>query len=71
MGGYPEFPDANLVIEMLLQGYKIKEVPVKMRVRKDGESMHSGIVKPIKYMINMIYSIFFIVILNIFKKKVK
>lgn len=71
MGGYPEFPDANLVIEMLLQGYKIKEVPVKMRVRKDGESMHNGIVKPIKYMINMIYSIFFIVILNIFKKKVK
>lgn len=71
MGGYPEFPDANLVIEMLLDGYKIKEVPVKMRKRKDGESMHGGIIKPIKYMINMVYSIFFIVILNMFKKKVK
>jgi hypothetical protein len=28
MGNYPEFPDANLVIEMLLLGYKIEEVPV-------------------------------------------
>lgn len=72
MGGYPEFPDANLVIEMLMDGYKIKEVPVKMRLREDGISMHGGIIKPIKYMINMIYTISFIVIKNMFnKKKVK
>lgn len=71
MGEYPEFPDANLVIEMLLSGYKIKEVPVKMRVREDGESMHGGFIKPIKYMINMFYTIFFIVIQQVFKKKVK
>ena len=50
-GNYPEFPDANLIIEMLLKGYKIKEIPVKMRIRENGESMHSGIIKPIKYMI--------------------
>ncbi len=48
MGNYPEFPDANLVIEMLLNGYKIKEIPVKMRIRESGVSMHSGIFKPIK-----------------------
>ena len=36
MGNYPEFPDANLVLEMLLLGYKIKEVPVKMRLREAG-----------------------------------
>lgn len=65
MGEYPEFPDANLVIEMLMEGYVIKEVPVKMRVRTAGESMHGGIIKPIKYMINMFYTIFFIVIQNI------
>lgn len=64
MGGYPEFPDANLVIEMLLNGYKIKEVPVKMRLREVGESMHGGIIKPIKYMFNMFYTIFFILIQN-------
>lgn len=63
MGAYPEFPDANLIIEMLLSGYKIKEVPVKMRLRENGESMHGGIIKPIKYMINMFYTIFFILIM--------
>ena len=71
MGGYPEFPDANLVIEMLMSGYKIKEIPVKMRLREDGESMHGGIVKPIKYMVNMFYTVIFIVIQHVFKKKVK
>ena len=71
MGEYPEYPDANLIIEMLLSGYKIKEVSVKMRVREDGISMHSGIVKPIKYMFNMFYTIFFIIIQNVFSKKVK
>ena len=71
MGEYPEYPDANLIIEMLLDGYKIKEVPVKMRIREDGISMHSGIITPIKYMISMFYTIFFIVIKNLFTKKVK
>lgn len=71
MGEYPEFPDANLIIEMLMQGYKIKEVPVKMRLREVGESMHGGIIKPIKYMINIFYSIFFILIRHICTKKVK
>lgn len=65
MGEYPEFPDANLVIEMIMNGYKIVEVPVKMRLREAGESMHGGIIKPIKYMINMFYTIFFIVIQNV------
>lgn len=65
MGKYPEFPDANLVIEMLFSGYKIAEIPVKMRLREAGESMHGGIIKPIKYMLNMFYTIFFILIQNI------
>lgn len=64
-GGYPEYPDANLIIEMLYKGYKIKEVPVKMRLREAGESMHGGIIKPIKYMISMFYTIVLIVIKNI------
>ena len=65
IGGYPEYPDANLVIEMLLEGYKIKEVPVKMRLREEGVSMHSGIIKPIKYMIEIFYTIIIIMIKNI------
>ena len=71
MGEYPEFPDANLVIEMLMSGYKFSEVPVKMRLREVGESMHGGIIKPIKYMINMFYTIFFILIQNIGVKRVR
>ena len=68
MGGYPEFPDANLVVEMLYKGYKIEEIPTKMRLREAGESMHGGFIKPIKYMINMFYTIIFIVIQNIGKR---
>ena len=62
MGNYPEFPDANLVIEMLLNGYTFEEVPTKMWLMESGESMHGGIIKPIKYMIGMLYTIFFILI---------
>lgn len=69
MGNYPEFPDANLIMEMLLKGYKIEEVPTKMRLREAGESMHGGIIKPIKYMFNMFYNIIFILI-TVPKKKV-
>ena len=69
MGNYPEFPDANLVTEMLRLGYTFKEVPVKMRLRQAGESMHGGIIKPIKYMVNMFYTIVFIIIQNPRRKK--
>lgn len=71
LGGYPEYPDANLVIEMLMSGYKITEVPVKMRLREAGESMHGGIIKPIKYMIEMFYTCIVMVIKNIGKRRVK
>ena len=71
MGNYPEFPDANLVIEMLLNGYKIEEVPVKMRIRENGVSMHSGILKPIKYMIEQFYTCVVIVVKHAGKKVAK
>lgn len=59
-GEFPDYPDANLIIYMLLEGYKIHEIPVVMRERVYGESMHSGVVKPIKYMIKMFHSIFLV-----------
>ena len=71
IGNYPEFPDANLVIEMLLTGYKIVEVPVKMRLRESGESMHSGIIKPIKYMIEQLYTCLIIVVKYAGKRRFK
>lgn len=62
MSDYPDYPDANLIIEMLLLGYKIKEVPVLMRERIYGESMHSGIFEAFSYMIRMMYSILVILL---------
>lgn len=70
MGNYPEFPDANLIIEMILNGYKIVEVPVKMRIRENGVSMHSGIIKPIKYMIEQLYTCI-VMVVKYTGKKVK
>lgn len=71
LGNYPEYPDAGLIIEMLLKGYKIKEVPVKMRLRESGESMHSGFIKPLKYMITQFYTCIVMVIKYIGKRRVK
>ena len=70
-GNYPEYPDANLVIEMLLKGYKISEIPVKMRLRENGVSMHSGILKPIKYMITQFYTCIVLVVKYVGKRRVK
>lgn len=71
MGNYPEYPDAGLIIEMLLKGYTIKEVPVKMRLRENGVSMHSGIIKPIKYMITQFYTCIVMVIKYVGKRRKK
>lgn len=62
MNNYPDYPDANLLVEMLLQGYHIEEVAVEMRERIAGVSMHAGIWKPCKYMIKMFYSIFIVIL---------
>lgn len=71
IGGYPEFPDANLIMEMLLEGYKIEEVSVIMKESNTGVSMHGGIYKPMKYMIKVTYAILFILIKNIGRRKNK
>lgn len=70
-GNYPEFPDANLIIEMLLKGYKITEVPTKMRTRESGTSMHSGFWKPIKYMVTQFYICIVLVVKYAGKRKAR
>lgn len=72
MGAYPEFPDANLILEMLLCGYKVHEVPIQMRLREVGGSMHDGIIAPISYMINMCYAVVFVFLQYFgFRKRIK
>ena len=71
LGGYPNYPDANLIIELLYEKFDIKEISVKMRFREFGESMHGGIIKPIKYMLEMFYTIFIILLRHIFRRREK
>ena len=61
-GNYPEYPDAGLIIEMLMKKYKIVEVPVVMKQREAGVSMHAGFIGPIKYMITQLYTCVIIVV---------
>lgn len=50
------YPDANMIIQMLMRGFKIKEIPAEMKPRIEGKSMHSGL-KPILYGILMLISV--------------
>lgn len=52
-----KYPDANMITQMLLLGYRVEEIPALMHQRTVGKSMHSGL-KPVMYMIKMTYMIF-------------
>ena len=54
------YPDANMIIQMLLLGFRVEEIPAVMHVRTVGKSMHAGL-KPILYMFRMTFSIFAVV----------
>jgi glycosyltransferase involved in cell wall biosynthesis len=55
---YPyDFPDADTLIRLYFAGFKIKEVPVTIRPRLRGESMHSA-GKTFYYVYKMLFSIF-------------
>jgi len=47
------YPDANMIIQMVMEGFKVVEIPSVMHERKAGVSMHSGIIKPVLYMLTM------------------
>lgn len=46
----------NMLMQMLLLGFRVREIPAVMHVRTAGVSMHSGL-KPIVYMFRMTVSI--------------
>lgn len=52
-----KYPDANMIMQMLLLGFCVEEVPAVMHARTKGVSMHSGIVRPLHYMFRMMFSI--------------
>ena len=56
------YPDANMIIQMILLGYRVKETTSIMYERKNGVSMHKGILKQLSYMMIMPLSIWTIVV---------
>ncbi len=62
-----KYPDANMIMQMLLLGLNIKEIPAVMHPRTQGVSMHSGL-KPVMYMMRMFFSILAVIFrIKIFK----
>lgn len=51
-----KYPDANMLMQMSLLGFRIREIPAVMHPRVTGVSMHSGL-KPLVYMFRMTFSI--------------
>ena len=51
-----KYPDANMLMQMLVLGFHIREIPAVMHLRTTGVSMHSGL-KPFLYMFRMTFSI--------------
>lgn len=57
---YPyDFPDADTLIRLYFAGFRIREIPVSIRPRLRGESMHSG-AKTLYYAYKMLFSIFIV-----------
>ena len=52
----PNYPDANMIVQMALLGFNIQEIPAVMHARKGGKSMHIGIIEPVLYMFIMVFS---------------
>jgi glycosyltransferase involved in cell wall biosynthesis len=51
-----DFPDADIIIHMLLHSFRVREFPIGARERTQGVSMHSGI-KPAIYFLKVLLSI--------------
>ena len=53
-----QYPDLNMIAQMLFLGFHVEEVPAVMHERTAGVSMHAGFWKPVKYMAVMMVSTF-------------
>ncbi|HZG58493.1 glycosyltransferase family 2 protein [Paenibacillus sp.] len=51
-----ECPDADIIIHMLLTGFRLREIPIGSKARTTGVSQHSGL-KPAVYFMKMLFSI--------------
>jgi len=69
MGHFPhDYPDADVLIQMILAGFKVVEFPAEIRAREAGRSMHAGL-RPVFYFIKMLISILVVLLRSRFKAK--
>ena len=52
-----DYPDADVLILLHRAGFRVDELPVRMKPSPTGKSMHGGIVKPMFYVFKMFLSI--------------
>lgn len=52
---FNDYPDANMIVQTLLNHFSMEEIGAVMHLRTTGQSMHSGL-KPIVYGVTMIIS---------------
>ena len=63
-GVFPcDYPDSDVILMSRLAGLSVVEVPVTMKPRSGGQSMHAGL-RPIYYVAKMLLSMF-VVVLNV------
>ncbi|HEX7055751.1 MAG TPA: glycosyltransferase family 2 protein [Bacilli bacterium] len=48
-----DFPDADMIIHMHYQGFKMREFPIRSQKREQGKSMHSGSIRHAIYMLKV------------------
>jgi glycosyltransferase involved in cell wall biosynthesis len=57
-----DYPDANIIVMLLQNGFRVGEMPVDMRANPEGRSMHRGLMKKANYILKTFFSIFIAVI---------
>ncbi len=57
-----DYPDANIIIMLHRQGFRIKEIPVTMIPNPAGRSMHRGILTKIYYFFKIFLAIFMVLL---------
>ncbi|MFH1824895.1 MAG: glycosyltransferase family 2 protein [Candidatus Firestonebacteria bacterium] len=58
----PDFPDADVLILLYRLGFHMKEVPTSMKSSVEGKSMHSGVLKPLWYIVKLLLSIMIVIL---------
>ncbi len=52
-----DYPDADVIVMLSRMGFNITELPVSVRSRKSGVSMHTGLLRPLYYLAKMTVSL--------------